>query len=91
MKYNNDYLHEFKQFTNIKFKEIRIIGTSLNEENLKSKFELRNLTRDEKYILKLNENIRLSEISQINKILIISELEKYNLFVYDDFEISLTP
>lgn len=87
IKTRDNYLID-SDYKNIKFSEISIIGTDLTEEIIKfAKFELRNLTTHQKHLINKGEDLELIVYSELNKTLVLKNLEKFNLFAYQDFEI----
>lgn len=88
MKSKQNYLHNC-EFKNIKFSEIAVIGTHLTQELINSKkFEINNLTTNEKHVIESDKDLNLIQISGLNQTLKIQNLEKFNLFAFHDFEIS---
>ena len=89
MKTKPNYLSG-SEFKKIKFEEISVIGTDLEEEVIKqSKLVVRNLTTAEKYVVKAEENLEFTKHSELNKTLTFKSLERFNLFAHQDFEIIL--
>lgn len=89
MKMKQNYLID-SEFKNMKFNEISIIGTDLGEDFIKNcKIEIRNLTTGEKLLIKADENLKLVNYTELNKTLVLQNLENFNLFVHQDFEINM--
>lgn len=87
MKSKENYLVD-SEYKKIKFSEITVIGTDLSDEYLNSnKLQLRNLSTGEKFVINKDEDLKLIKSSELNKTLVIENLEKFNLFVFQDFEI----